>query len=535
MSPTQDNRPARIETAFGKDVLLLVSASISEELGRPFEITVQLRSETENLDPAAILKTPASITVDLPNGSKRYFHGVVQTFDQKGFKGSAGFCNYTAVIVPEFALLKHTTDCRVFLDKTIPEIVQEVLGEQGIMSDAKTIMDPDITYEKRNFCVQYRESAFDFLSRLLEFAGIYYYFRHSESEHILVFCNSSTSDHPTYPDYESITYNPVDSTGQFICSWESRNSVRSEKYVLRDYDYNEPKTSLLTNSDTTVSKFSRFDCPGGYTVAEGSKGTLEYGSHYAQLRLEEETCRKSIISGSGSVLGIGAGWNFTPLGPMTETVHLTTAMHLSLILPDFSSTGTSSSVMETVCTFEAIPRSISYRPMRLTPKPVIPGLQTAVVVGPADWDNVTDGPFIGNSQIGSVQVQFLWDRYHREGRDQAGEGKVNSSIPVRVSQISAGNGWGSMFIPHPGNEVLVAFEEGDPDRPVIVGSVYNYLNLPPSKLPRGRFLSYINDVGGNAISLTSFKGKQSICIYANYPNDPPGSGYKEFYGFTPKQ
>jgi type VI secretion system secreted protein VgrG len=531
MPANQDNRPARIGAAFGKDVLLLVGATITEELGRPFEIHVRLQSETENLDPTAILKTPATITMDLKNGAKRHFHGIVEKFDQKGFKGTVGFCDYTAVIVPDFALLKHTTDCRVFAEMTIPEIVSQVLGEHGIATDMKAIEDPDVTYEKRTFCIQYRESDFDFVSRLLEFTGIYYYFRHSESGHTMVFCNTSPGDHPAYTGYETITYNPSDTSGEFISSWESHNSVRSEKYALNDYDYHEPKTSLLTDSDTTPSKFSRYDYPGGYSIADGSKGKLEYGSYYAKIRLEEESSRQSVIAGSGKVLGMGAGYFFTPNGPMQETMYLTTAMTLRLSLPDFTSTGKSSDVMDVVCGFEAMPKAVSYRPRRVTPKPVIAGLQTAVVVGPADWDNVSQGPFT-DSEIGSVYVQFRWDRHHKEGCDSTGN--VNSSIPVRVSQISAGNKWGSMFIPHPGNEVLVAFEEGDPDRPVIVGSLYNYLNLPPSMLPRGRFLSYINDVGGNAISLTSFKGKQSICIYANYPNDPPGSGYKEFYGFTPK-
>lgn len=530
MTATQDNRPVRIETAFGKDVLLLVSATVSEELGRPFEIRVRLQSESENLDPGKILKTPATIALDLKNGAKRYFHGVVEKFDQLGFKREEGFCDYSALIVPDFSLLKHTSDCRVFADMTVPEIVAKVLGEHGIVPDVKLIQDPDVTFEKRRFCVQYRESTFDFVNRLLESSSIYYFFRHSESSHTMVLCNTSRSDHSAYPGYETIDYNPANQAGEFIRSWEIRNSVRSEKYVLNDYDYYEPKTSLLTDSDTTPSKFARFDYPGGYTIADGAKGKLEYANQYAKYRLQEEEWRKSIISGSGNVPGMGAGYIFKSKGPMDAVSYLAISMTLHLTLPEYSNVGAVSETMDVDCLFEAIPKDkYSYSPLRLTPKPVISGLQTAVVVGAGGWDNSKMGPYT-ESKIGSVYIQFRWDRYHVEGLDSSGA--VNSSILVRVAQISAGNKWGSMFIPYPGNEVLVAFEEGDPDRPVIVGSLYNYLNLPPSQLPRGKYLSYINDIGGNAISFSSLKGKQSICIYANYPNDPPGSGYKENYGFT---
>jgi type VI secretion system secreted protein VgrG len=529
---TQDQRPARIETALGKDVLLLVSFSVSEELCRPFEIDVRLQSERDDLQAEDILGTKSTITIDLPDGTKRYFHGVVEKFKSVGFKGNRGFSDYRLLIVPEFALLKHTSDCRVFANMTVPQIVCQLLGEHDIAFHEKSLHDPDFIHPIRRFCVQYRESVFDFVNRLLEFAGIYYHFTHSEDENVMVLNDTSRDDHfPFSGYYESIRCHGVEQAGEAIHSWESEHSLGALKYVLDDYDYTEPKTILLTDPDTKVTKFSKFDCPGVYTVSREGDGKQEYAHHYARIRLDYEKCRKAIVTGSGNVLGMGAGYLFTPIGEVDSGTFLTTKMSLSITLPEWTSLEQVSSDPDILCDFEALPKMVYFRPHRITPKPVIAGLQTAVVVGPEDWDPGTQGPFT-DDKIGSVYVQFRWDRHHKDGRDE--QGNVSSSIPVRVARITAGNGWGAMYTPYIGNEVIVIFEEGNPDRPVIVGGLYNMINLPKFHMPQTKFTSYFLDQGGNLIAMNSQQDQQHMILYTNYPSSS-GFGIAHYFGYKKSQ
>jgi type VI secretion system secreted protein VgrG len=247
---------------------------------------------------------------------------------------------------------------------------------------------------------------------------------------------------------------------------------------------------------------------------------MRYADHYAKIRLQELKCRSSVTHGSGNVLGMGAGYTFTPIGPMEKKKHLTIKMHLHLKLPNYHSNEDFEESLRTECRFEAIPYDVPYHAERVTRKPLIAGLQTAVVVGPSGWDNVKSGPFT-DSKIGNVRVQFRWDRRHTDGRDD--KQNVTSSIPVRISQIAARNGSGAMFIPLVGDEVLVAFEEGDPDRPVIVGSLYNMMNLPPLDVQNHKMVSYISDVASNAVVFTADPSKEQITIYANYQTSQGGN------------
>jgi len=271
---------------------------------------------------------------------------------------------------------------------------------------------------------------------------------------------------------------------------------------LDDYDYTQPKTSLLVSGDTTSeddskSKLEYFDAPGGFQDKAEGEG-------YARIRHEEMVCEKSIRRGSGNLLGIAAGRRFTLLGHMRldqNAEYLVTAANLEITTPLFSTEQRELAQTKQTCSFSAMPATIPFRPKRTTPRPRISGIQTAVVTGSILEE-------IHTSSLGSVRVQFRWDRY--------GMSDQNSSIWIRVSQFSAGKTWGSMFIPHVGNEVAVAFEEGDPDRPVVVGSLYNAINIPPLPLPAEKQLSCIVDSSKNILLMKGVLGLEGVTIATPY-------------------
>jgi len=506
MVATQDNRPIRIDTQLGKDTLLLKGFTVHEELGRPFRILAELRSQgTEPVDSLGLVNQSVTITVDLENGGKRYFNGCVSMFRMIGVKDAYGFWKYSAEIVPDFALLRHTTDCRLFIQQSIPEIVTQLLKEQGIPYIDDSLKDLDITYEPRELVVQYRESTFDFISRLLEFAGIYYHFNHTESGHVMEFNDTSPSDHHHFDETAKAIHFVTDiNHDEAIHAWEVVTSVGSNTSALSDYDYTKPKVNLLTSELAPPSKFSLFDAPGLYYAADSDP--IEHGAYYAKIRLEEQVCRQRLYKGSGPLLNIGVGYIFKPLGTYKDEDCLTIRMTLKLEAPEWTSTEGNDIGMSVVCDFEAIPKDVYFRPARITPKPLVSGVLSAIVVGPEGQDPML--PY--TNELGCVKVQFHWDRY--------GENDENSSTWIRVGQFAAGKNWGSMFIPRIGDEVLVAFEAGNPNRPYVITSLYNALNTPSMPLPEQSQVSYFVDDGGNGIWFKPVQGNECIKLFSTYEN-----------------
>jgi len=506
MVATQDNRPIRIDTQLGKDTLLLKGFTVHEELGRPFRILAELRSQgTEPVDALGLVNQSVTITVDLENGGKRYFNGCVSMFRMIGVKDAYGFWKYSAEIVPDFALLRHTTDCRLFIQQSIPEIVTQLLKEQGIPYIDDSLKDLDITYEPRELVVQYRESTFDFISRLLEFAGIYYHFNHTESGHLMEFNDTSVSDHENlHETARGIPFKPDQNWGGMIHTWEVVTSTGSNAYSLSDYDYTKPKSYLLTRPLAPASKFALFDAPGRYLAND--EEVLKFGNYYAKIRLEEQTCRHRLFHGTGDLLNIGVGYTLTPSGTFKDEECLTIRMTLKLEMPEWTSTEGNDIGMSVVCDFEAIPKDVYFRPARITPAPVVGGVLSAVVVGPGGQDSMLPH----TNELGCVKVQFHWDRY--------GKNDENSSNWIRVGQFAAGKSWGSMFIPRIGDEVLVAFEGGNPDRPFVITSLYNGLNTPSMPLPGQSQVSYFVDDGGNGIWFKPVQGEECIKLFSTYEN-----------------
>jgi type VI secretion system secreted protein VgrG len=509
MPYTQDERVIAIETPLGKDALLLVSMAVHEGVSRLFRISTQLYSENGSIDFTKIIGQRVSISLKLADGSKRYFNGFVSRFAQVGM--DRRFTHYHAEIVPWLWFLTRRADCRIFQNMTIPDIVTKVFNDRGF-GDFRNALQGD--FEQREYCVQYRETDFNFVSRLMEQYGILYFFEHEKDKHTLVMGNK-TSVHKPCPgqskirlDFSAGTYSKDE---DFVSSWNLEQELRPGKYALTDYNFETPSTSLLANDETIFKvggndKYEVFDYPGEYTKkAEGESRT--------QIRMQEEEAAHLMGVGGGNCRTFASGYRFDLTGhsraDQNQTYLLTEVQHNVSVGSSYSdSEGQSEEFYSNH--FRCIPYSVLYRPSRSTPRPFVQGPQTALVVGKSGEEIWTD-------KYGRVKVQFFWDR----------EGKKDekSSCWVRVSQPWAGKNWGAINIPRMGQEVIVDFLEGDPDRPLITGRVYNDEQMPPYKLAdnqtRTTFMSRSTKNGGssNYNELRFEDKKDSEQIFMNAEKD----------------
>ncbi len=508
---TQDDRVIAIETPLGKDVLLLVSFAAHESISHLFRISAQLYSENGSIDFTKIIGQKVSISLKLADGSKRYFSGVVSRFAQVGM--DKRFTHYHAEIVPWLWFLTRRADCRIFQNMTIPDIVTKVFKDRGF-GDFRNALQGD--FEQREYCVQYRETDFNFVSRLMEQYGIFYFFEHEKDKHTLVMGNK-TSVHKPCPSQSKIR---LDFTGggyskdeDFISSWNLEQELRPGKYALTDYNFETPSTSLLANEDTIFKvggndSYEVFDYPGEYAKkAEGESRT--------QIRMQEEEAGHLMGVGGGAARTFASGYRFDLSGharaDQNQSYLLTEVQHSASVGSSYSgSEGQSEEFYSNH--FRCIPYSVLYRPQRNTPRPFVQGPQTAVVAGKSGEEIWTD-------KYGRVKVQFFWDR----------EGKKDekSSCWIRSSQPWAGKNWGAINIPRIGQEVIVEFLEGDPDRPLITGRVYNDEQMPPYKLAdnqtRTTFMTRSTKGGGssnyNELRFEDKKGDEQIFMNAEKDMD----------------
>jgi len=507
---SQANREMSLTTPLGTDVLLLQNLTYKEELGRPFEMTLEMQSTNQEIDFSKILGQTVTVTIQMPQGSSgqaspRYLNGIVRKFTQTVFQSANGLYSYRAEVVPWISMLELTSNCQAYQNQTIPQIITAVF-QSFSFGDYTLNLSQD--YTPRPFCVQYRESAFNFVHRLLELAGIYYYFVHSDGSHQIVFCDS-LANYESFPGFAEIAYdsqqNMVVGT---INDWSLEGVLCTGSVVVNDYDYTAPRSNLMGTSSTSQpyaqGAYEFFDFPGYYNSQDNYNRS-------AQLQLFEKQCNQTTARGSGPLLCVSAGHQFTLVGHPRQDQnmsYLTTSATLTITSSPYSSGEGLDSDDKTVyrTKFTAIPASVVFVSQRITPKPVVQGLETAVVVGPEGQT-----PYIPyTNKYACVTVQFRWDRY--------GQNNQNSSIPIRVSQIAARNESGSMFLPLVGDEVLVGFLAGDPDRPVIMGSLYNGINQPVLDLTNSNnaAFSYIHDVGGNVICWNPNPDTPCIVLYSPF-------------------
>jgi type VI secretion system secreted protein VgrG len=510
MAYTQDKKLIAIDTPLGKDVLLLQSLGGHESISRLFSFSAELLSENSAISFDQIVGQRVSISITQVGGDKRYINGFVSRFSQSG--ADARFTHYHAEVVPWLWFLTRSAACRIFQNMTVPDILTKVFTDLGFNDTKKSLQG---TYGQWDYCVQYRETAFNFVSRLMEQEGIYYFFEHEKDKHTLVLADRPNANKPCPVQPKA----RLDFTqGGFlqedvIHDWQMEQELRTGNYSLKDYNFETPSTDLGVKEPSIVNvdgnnKYEIYDYPGEYT-------TKADGETNAKTRMQEEETTNLLATGSSNCRGFVAGFRFDLEGHSRKDMnksYLLTEVHHSASVGESYHDESSGSEEQYSNHFACIPQSIPFRPARLTPKPAVQGPQTAVVAGKS-------GEEIWVDKYGRVKVQFHWDR---EGKKDE-----NSSCWVRVSQPWAGKNWGAVWIPRIGQEVIIDFLEGDPDQPIITGRVYNAEQMPPYDLPdnqtRSTFKSRSSKGGGSAnyneIRFEDKKGSEQIFINAEYDMD----------------
>lgn len=478
---TQDGRRIAVETPLGKDKLLLNSFSGEEGISQLFSFELRMAADKEDdvIDPEKILGKQIDFFVKQPDDEPRYFNGYVSEFRYGGT--SERLHSYSATVVPWLWMLTKASDCRVFeVDESADakQIVDEVFADFGF-SDYEWKVNRDL--ENREFCVQYNESSFDFVSRLLEYEGICYFFKHEKGKHTLVLADNKDAFTDCPNDNSLSVSNDMQQFGQVdkITKWQHGYSFTTGNWTLSDNNFTDSSGDLESTKKTVVktpgvSKYEHYEFPGNHLVKS-------YGDALAVARIEAEEAKYDTVTGSSICRDFSPGFNFRLDSHTSESeAHsrwtLTRVIHNAQIGGDYISGGggAGSGVYENQ--FECIPADVQFRPTRTTPKPKVNGILTAVVVGPGGEEIHTD-------EHGRIKIQFLWDRL--------GSKDDTSSFWVRVSFPWTGEGWGMMSIPRVGQEVIVDFINGDPDRPIVTGMVYNDQTTPPWTLPDNKTQSGI--------------------------------------------
>jgi len=500
-SITQAQRTLSLKTPLGPDVLLLLGFSGTESLSRLFSYQLDLASSNDAIAAKEIVGKTVSWSITRFDQNPRFFSGIVSRF-VAGALNRRKLRTYRAEVVPWPWLLARTTDCRIFQNQNTPEIIQTIFKDFGFNDYALELKG---SFPKREYCVQYRETAFNFISRLMEHEGIFYFFRHEDGKHTMVLANAASSyaDCPESP----VKYSPGSLAPNHVLSWEHHYEFRSGKWSRTDYNFEAPSTNLLTTTSTVIDlpdapKYEIFDYPGEYVV----KGN---GDPVTKVRMEEEEAGYSTVNAASQCC------TFTPCGKFTLQGHDVAAEDGDYMITSIRHSATEASYGSTSDgatynnLFTCIPASVIYRPPRATPKPMVQGVQTAVVTGPPGEEIYVD-------KYGRVKVQFFWDR--------KGKKDDKSSCWIRVSQEVAGKGFGAMVIPRMGQEVIVDFLEGDPDRPLITGRVYNGEQMPPYGLPDQKVVSGTKSKtykgsGYNEMIFNDTPGKELIRVHGQYDQD----------------
>ncbi len=507
---TQENKLFSIETPLGTDVLLLARIRGQEGLSELFQFDIDLFSEQQTISLEKIIGKNVTISVFLADGSIRYFNGLISRFSQehgspeKGSELQSPY--YSATMVPWLWLLTRTSNLRIFQNLSVPDIVGKIFTDKGL-TDFKLNLQGQ--YKPREYTVQYRESDFNFVSRLLEEEGIFYFFVHENGKHTMVLADYPGAHEPCLGQ-ETVKFKLTGEehfgSEDQINSLKMVKEIQAGKYSLNDYNYEIPNTDIEVTSDTTHAlgpgEREKYDYPGLYA-------TRNAGDNLANLRMEEEEAQITTLSGSSDCRAFASGFRFrlenTSRDDWDNKEYLLTRIrHEADQAATYFSAPSSRKGKSYKNYFTCIPHKVPYRPARGTKRPVVEGVQTAVVVGPTGEEIYTD-------DYGRVKIQFHWDR----------EGKSNesSSCWIRVSQPMAGNGWGAMFLPRVGHEVIVEFLEGNPDRPIITGQVYHGINRTPYKLPDNKTISAFKSNsspdgdGFNEIRFEDKKGEEQLYIH----------------------
>jgi type VI secretion system secreted protein VgrG len=483
----QNALPVRITTPFGEDKLLVRNFRGEEAISELFRYDLELYSEDPSLDFTQIVGKAVTLKIQLSGGSFQYVNGIVGRFTQAG--RDERFTTYLAELHPWLWMLTMCSDCRIFQNKNSLDIVKQVLSDLGFsdFSDKTTA-----SLGTREYCVQYRETTFAFISRLLEEEGISYYFTHDSSKHTMVLVDDGSS-WGTCPGLTSARFvgaDPKYDSDDMVLDCAIDQSVTVGEFKSDDHNFTIPATQLRATASSSDTSRSVYEYPGLYSAQ--SDGESIASRRLATLQTDAKTLR-----GSSLCRSFHAGSKFTMAN------HYRSDLNTSYVLRRLTVRGTTQDDYSN--SFEAFPAEITFHPPRATPRPVIAGTQTATVVGKTGEEIWTD-------KYGRVVVQFHWD--------QVGQNDEKSSCWVRVAQGWAGNLWGTIFIPRIGQEVVVSFLEGNPDRPLITGCVYNAQQQVPYTLPDDQTKSTLKSnsskggSGFNEIRFEDMAGSEEIFIQA---------------------
>lgn len=498
---------SRLEfTIAGLDTeMRVVSVSGREEMSLPFVFDIELATEDDSVDFTQVVDHAAVLGI-VRMGDPRYVNGIVHRFEQ----GEVGtrFALYRVQLVPKIWRLKHRHNCRIFQQKSAPEIVVQILKELGLGGDEyRQVLTGQ--HPVRDYCVQYRESEFDFISRLLEEEGIFYYFEHGGDKHVMVM-SDDVSVHKPVPDPAEVPYRARHEgmvSAEHIFSFRYAEEIRPGASMLRDFNFKKPTQNLDGVFRSEADKRLEFyDYPGNYDESG-------VGQALAKTRLQGLRVPSKAGHGESTCGNLLPGYTFTLTGFPRSSMnrkYLLTAVATDAAQPQALEETAGSGGTEFSNRLTCIPFDVPFRPEHRTPKPFVQGSQTAIVVGPAGEEIYTD-------EFGRIKVQFHWDR--------EGQGDEKSSCWIRTSQAWAGSGWGALVIPRIGHEVIVDFLEGDPDRPIITGRVYHGTNRPPYALPDQKTKTTMKSssskggAGFNEIRIEDKKGEEQIFIHAERNQD----------------
>ncbi|WP_426343227.1 type VI secretion system Vgr family protein [Pseudoduganella sp. R-32] len=473
----------QLTSPFGADDLLLDSLAGSEGLSELFGFTLHMRSASTSLRAAAAVGKEMTVSIGGPGGT-RYISGMVMRFVQSG--EDKDFALYEAELVPALWKLTLSRDRKIFSNLGVDAIIKDVLGGFGVAFESRL----GKSYASREYCVQYDETAFDFISRLMEQAGICYFFTFAASGHTMVLADASSQ----FADCagaakvrfwpETGMLRPVDAVSRFA----HEHRIVLQQATVSDYDFVTPDTSLEGSFQATAGMGASYEFATGH-------GTVDAGRALAQLQVEESQCASEVLHGDSFCYPFCAGTRFTLAG------HFVSALNADFVLRRVRHT-----VRDDVYSnaFEAFPGAVPFRPPRQAPLPRMAGCETAMVVGPSGEEIWTD-------KHGRVKVRFPWD--HAAADDKRAPW-------IRVAQAAAGKGVGAFFLPRIGHEVVISYVNGDPDRPLVTGSVYNGNNVPPATLPANqtqsilRTLSSKQGKAGNELRFEDKKDAEQLYMHA---------------------
>ncbi|WP_299015043.1 type VI secretion system tip protein VgrG [uncultured Photobacterium sp.] len=481
------------------------SFHVTEELSKPFSVSLSLLSLDADITFDALIRKPALLSLYGQGiGVARYFHGVVNEVRYLG--QGRRFSRYQVVLVPQLWFLTQRQDCRIFQQQSVPDIISKVLDDASV-TDYR--LELSGMYLAKEYVLQYRETDSHFIQRFMAEHGIWYYFEHSESNHtmVIVDSNDAIAELEGTPQNSSYTGPIVYQSGgggvadrEHIFDLELINRVRTGCVTQTDYNYEYPRIPQeMTSNGELDQDLAFFDFPARYSnPGQGQIRASEW--------MNEHAVDNNQVEGASCVMRLSSGYSFNidkhPRSSINRDYTMLSVIH-SGHDPQVHEEEASGMPTTYQNQFVCIPRSVEFKAPKLS-APVVDGPQTAVVVGPAGEEIYTD-------KLGRIKVQFHWDRY--------GKNDENASCWIRVSQSMAAPTWGAVYLPRIGHEVVVSFLEGDPDKPLVTGAVYNGLHYPPYSLPENKtrttFRTQTHKGSGyNELSFEDEANQEEIHIHA---------------------